>query len=233
MKERRTDPGAERLGARPSLAARVGGGFVTVLGALALTLLGFLLLPLIQAIGAPLDGDLLLTTVDAAALPPPPPPVIEEEEEPEPEPEEEPPELIEDVQPLDLSQLELALDPGFGEGMLGGDFALRLNALGGEGQAVDELFDLADLDQPPRAVYQPSPSLNAQVRKRAPCKVWVIFVVDEQGRVVDPRVQSSTDPVFDQPALAAVKKWRFEPGKRKGKAVRLPMKIPITFPAQQ
>jgi protein TonB len=43
-------------------------------------------------------------------------------------------------------------------------------------------------------------------------------------------VQQSTDPVFERPALAAVKQWRFEPGKRNGKPVRFRMRVPITFP---
>jgi hypothetical protein len=40
VKERPTEPAAERLGARPPLATRIAGGFVTMLGAVALTLLG-------------------------------------------------------------------------------------------------------------------------------------------------------------------------------------------------
>jgi protein TonB len=43
-------------------------------------------------------------------------------------------------------------------------------------------------------------------------------------------VQSSSDPVFEAPSLAAVKQWKFEPGKRNGKPVRFRMRVPITFP---
>jgi protein TonB len=53
--------------------------------------------------------------------------------------------------------------------------------------------------------------------------------VDETGKVVDPVVHASTDPVFEAPALAAVKQWRFEPCKRNGQAVRTRMRLPITF----
>ena len=97
--------------------------------------------------------------------------------------------------------------------------------------SLDALFSLADLDQKPRVIYQPSPTLSAKVRKKAPGTVYVIFVVDQRGRVVNPSVQKSSDPIFERPALAAVKKWRFEPGKRKGEAVRFRMRVPITFPA--
>jgi len=45
-------------------------------------------------------------------------------------------------------------------------------------------------------------------------------------------VQSSPDPVFERPALTAVKQWKFEPGKRGGQAVRFRMRVPITFPGE-
>ncbi|MCB9914100.1 MAG: energy transducer TonB [Planctomycetes bacterium] len=196
-----------------------------------LTVACFLVLPLMQAIGGGPDQDLELYSLDATNLPPPPPPPAEEEPEPEEPEEETPPELSEDIAPLDLSQLELALEPGLGDGLLGGDFVVKLNTLGGEnGEGVDELFSLSDLDQRPRVVYQPSPVLTEKVRKRAPGTVHVLFIVDERGRVVNPKVQQSTDPVFDRPALDAVKQWKFEPGKRQGKAVRFRMRVPISFP---
>ncbi len=191
----------------------------------------FLVLPLIQAITSPPTADLRLETVDAAFVPPPPPPP-EDEPEPEEEVEEETPELEENVQPLDLSQLELALNPGFSDGLLGGDFAVNLGAAVSTAEEVDALFSMSDLDQPARPIYQPNPVYNAKVRKKAPGTVWLIFIVDANGRVQSPKIQKSSDPVFDGPALSALKKWKFEPGKRNGKAVRSRMRIPITFPKQ-
>lgn len=202
---------------------------VVLIGAGALTLTFFLVLPLIQAISESRNSSLLLQSVDTVALPPPPPPPIEQEPEPEEE-EEEPPELNEDIQPLDLSQLELALGDGMGSGLSAGDFAIKLNAITGEGGGADALFSMADLDQKPRAIYQPNPAMTVAMRRKAPGTVTVLFVVDEQGRVAEAKVQRSTDKVFERAALDAVKKWKFEPGKRKNKPVRFNMKIPITFP---
>ena len=207
-------------------------GYVLI-GAKALTLVFFLVLPLIQAISSSPKADTQLVQVDAANLPPPPPPPPEEEPEQEPEPEEPPPQLEPDVQPLDLSQLELALNPGFSDGWMGGDFAIDIGNVTGGGEDVDALFSLADLDQKPRAIYQPQPVIDRKVRKKTPGKVWMIFIVNQDGRVEKPIVQSSTDPVFERPALATVKKWKFEPGKRKGQPVSFRMKVPITFPKGQ
>lgn len=199
-----------------------------LLGAVALTLAFFLVLPLIQIISKPPPTDLIVQSADTT-LQPPPPPVEPPEPEKEPEPENQPPELVEQAPPLDLSQLELALNPGEGTGLIG-DFASKLQPLTTGGDHVDALFSLADLDQRPRVVYQPGPVMNHQIRKKAPGTVYIIFIVDQRGRVENPIVQKSSDQVFNAAALAAVKQWKFEPGKRNGQPVRFRMRVPITFP---
>jgi len=202
--------------------------FVMV-GAVILTLIFFLVLPLMQTLAKPPTTDLIVQSVDTAKLEAPePPPEMEPEEEPEPE--EKPPELTEDAPPLDLSQLELALNPGFSEGLMSGDFTVKLNTVVSDNKSIDALFSIADLDQTPRVIYQPSPTLDKALRKKTPGKVYIVFVVDKNGRVENPIVQKSSDSVFEKPALNAVKRWKFEPGKRNGQAVRFRMRVPITFP---
>jgi periplasmic protein TonB len=203
-------------------------GVWVVLGAVTLTLVFFLVLPLLQIIHQRPSTDLVVQSVDTA-LPPPPPPPPPEEPEKKPEPEEKPPELMEEAPPMNLSQLELALNPGDGAGMVG-DFVNKLNPLTSSGTEVDALFSMADLDQKPRLLYQPGPVLNKQIRQQAPGTVYIIFIVDQRGRVENPIVQKSSDPVFERSALAAVKQWKFEPGKRNGQPVRFRMRVPITFP---
>lgn len=208
---------------------------VTV-GAAAFSLGCFLVLPLLQAISQTANPDLFLTGVDTASLPPPPPAPEAEAEPPPPPPQSQPatPELTETAEPLDLSQLEMALNPSLGDGWATADFAVKLSTLPGTAEnaanEVDALFSLADLDQKPRVLHQPGPVWNAELRKKAPATVYVLFVVDPEGRVADPVVQSSTDPTFERSALAAVKQWKFEPGKRNGQPVRFRMRVPITFP---
>lgn len=212
-----------------SALARFFHRFGVVGGSVGMTLALFLVLPLLQRLGEKPDDMVRLVEMNTAVLPPPPP-VIEEVEEEEPEPEEEPPELQEQPEMLDLSQLELALNPGLGDGWFAGDFAVDLNAIGGAKANADALFSMADLDQKPRVLYRANPVWNAKMRKLAPGTVYILFVVDERGRVKDPKVQSSTDPAFERAALTAVKQWKFEPGKRKGEPVQFRMRQPITFP---
>jgi protein TonB len=200
-----------------------------VLGSLGLTLLLFLVLPLMQAIHPPPSTDLLVRAADTASLEPPPP--LEEPEPEEEEPEETPPPQMEaEAQPLDLAQLELAVGGGMGDGWGTADFRVNLDAALPDAGQAQELFSLADLDQKPRVLHQPGPLLDAEARKAGGGTVYVLFVVDPGGRVESPLVQKQIHPALDKAALSAVKQWKFEPGRRNGQAVRFRMRVPITFP---
>ncbi len=218
---------------KSGLLARLFASGGTLLLGVALTVTLFLLLPVLQDIGKQkVDTDIQLTSVDTVEPPPPPPAAQEKKEEPPPE-EAPPPELTESAPPLDLSQLEMALNPGVGDGV-GGDFAVKLTVAGAEGgggmQASDDIFSLADLDQAPRVVFQPAPQYPPEMKKRKiQGTVYVLFIVDKDGRVTEPKVQKSDNPAFDNSALGAVKRWRFDPGKVGGEAVQFRMRVPITF----
>ncbi len=214
-----------------NILRRFFNGLFGLVFAALMTLVLFLVLPLMQHLSSKPVSDMELQTVDTAKLDAPPPPPQEEKQE-EPKPEEKPPELTETAQPLDLSQLELALNPTLSEGMTGGDFVVKLNTVGAQTKdgSVDALFSVADLDQKPRVLYQTNPTLTKEMRKKTPATVHIVFIVDQQGKVENPVVQKSTDPLFDKAALAAVKQWKFEPGKRNGQPVRFRMRVPLTFP---
>jgi protein TonB len=205
---------------------------LAVVAAAAFTLGIFLILPFMQTIGTPPEKDLVLQNVDLGKLPPPPPAPPEEEPQEQEQPEQAP-EFVEQAAPLELSQLELALNPGFGEGLFG-DFTVRLtNQLNnGNSDAVDQIFSLADLDQRPRVLFQRMPTYPPELRKRnRQGTVYVVFRVDTRGKVVGPKVDRSTDPAFDRAALEAVRQWKFEPGTRNGEKVQFKMRVPITFNA--
>ncbi len=221
----------ERPASGQSLLRRLGHGVVVVVGALGFAVALFLVLPLIEAIAKPPDSDLIVQSIDTANIPPPPPPPEEPEKEEEKEEEEEPPKLNEEAPPIDLSQLELALNQGIGGGdWLAGDFGVKLNAVASSTADVEALFSSSELDQMPRVIHQPGPTLDRRLREKAPGTVYVIFIVEQDGRVYEPKVQQSTDPIFESAALTAVKQWKFEPGKRNGEPVRFRMRVPITFP---
>lgn len=54
---------------------------------------------------------------------------------------------------------------------------------------------------------------------RIPGRVKVAFAVTPEGRVADPRVLESTDPLFAKGLLAAMPTWRFVPARYRGTPV--------------
>lgn len=207
-----------------------------VLGAVLLTLTFFLVLPIIQAINEKPEPDQKIYDPSLAELPTPEPPP--EEEQPEEEEEEVPEEELQpDDQLLSLSQLELALSGDLGGGWGGSGFGqVKLPSLTGGADGDDAGFALGGMDQEPRARHKQSPTISSAIRARiqsGPATVWLAFIVDTDGRVIRPRVLSSPDPVFNGPALAAIKKWRYDPARSNGRPVQQPMKQPITFRKQQ
>ena len=60
-------------------------------------------------------------------------------------------------------------------------------------------------------------------------RVFVQFIVDEQGNVVNPEVARGIGAGCDEEALRAIRTAKFKPGKQRGQAVRVKMSLPITF----
>ncbi len=105
---------------------------------------------------------------------------------------------------------------------------------GGEGDRPifdgDKIFKHGDLDNTPRARVTASPTYPFEARHNGLVgEVIVEFTVDETGNVHAPTVARSSNRVFDEAALRAVARWKFEPGKRDGRAVRFRMALPIVF----
>jgi protein TonB len=92
------------------------------------------------------------------------------------------------------------------------------------------IISAINLDNPPRARVRISPPYPVEaVHTGLSGKVLVEFVVDETGHVLDPRIVSSTNPAFDETTLRTLPRWRFEPGKKNGRAVRFRMALPLEF----
>ena len=60
-------------------------------------------------------------------------------------------------------------------------------------------------------------------------RVVVQFIVDEGGRVQQPRIVRGLGAGLDAEALRVVRQVRFTPGHQRGEAVRVKMSLPITF----
>ena len=60
-------------------------------------------------------------------------------------------------------------------------------------------------------------------------RVFLQFVVDEQGNVVDPVVTRGIGAGCDEEALRAIIGAKFKPGMQRGSAVKVKMSLPVTF----
>ena len=60
-------------------------------------------------------------------------------------------------------------------------------------------------------------------------RVFVQFVVDEQGNVQSPVVQRGIGAGADQEALRCVQQVKFNPGQQRGQPVKVKMSLPVTF----
>ena len=169
---------------------------------------------------------------------------IEESDEPMPDVKDlaqlEAPNSAPALAPLSLADLEgvLSSEGAGGAFATGGGGLSSGGRIGGTGtgsglsEEMGEIASLADLDQRPRPIFQAAPNYPQELRKRnLEGSVQVVFLVDRDGKVVAPKVEKSTNPSFDRPALEAVRQWQLEEGTRKGQKIAFKMRVPITFSA--
>lgn len=192
-----------------------------------ITVVIFAFLPIINMLDSFEFGGPKLMTDDSALQPPPPPP---EDTPPPPDDQDdiEEPEIEEPPPPMTLAQLEMALNPGSGNAM--GDFGF--NDFNADINAADDMmiFDLKDLDEQPRALWQATPVYPYALQK-ARVKGWVDleWVITPENRVIRTRIIKSSHREFEQPAIDAIVKSKWKTGKKGGKYVATRVKQRISF----
>lgn len=85
-----------------------------------------------------------------------------------------------------------------------------------------QLFDLSQLDQKPVGRLQGSPNYPYEMsRAGISGHVLVEFIINVNGEVTQAQILKSTNREFEVPAMQAVLKWKFKPGRKGGKAVNV------------
>lgn len=98
------------------------------------------------------------------------------------------------------------------------------------GKGMGMIFDVANIDQPPVVRSHVPPDYPLEMRRNGTRgSVAVEFVVDKQGAVLAVQVISSSHAAFEAPAVAAVQRWRFRPGKMSGRTVNTRVRQLINF----
>jgi protein TonB len=87
-----------------------------------------------------------------------------------------------------------------------------------------------DFDERPLPVKTPPPVYPASMaRAGVQGTVAVKVVIDENGAVAACTVSKSSHPEFEEPAVEAVKTWKFKPAVKDGAKVKAEVIIPIRF----
>ena len=118
---------------------------------------------------------------------------------------------------------------------------------------LEETVDLPPPPPPAEAVEEPEPEIFViveeppeligglpglqskisypEIAKKAGVegRVFLQFIVDEQGNVTDPIVTRGIGAGCDEEAIKAILASKFTPGKQRGKAVKVKMSLPVTF----
>lgn len=89
---------------------------------------------------------------------------------------------------------------------------------------------LPDNIQPPVPVNTVAPRYP-DVMKRAGVDglVQIYCLIDENGHVKEANVAQTSDRSFNEPALEALWKWQFQPGRRDGVVVPMRVNVPVRF----
>lgn len=96
---------------------------------------------------------------------------------------------------------------------------------------VAEITDVSPkVDEAPAPLRTFAPDYPSALRAaKVNGVVSVVVVVDESGEVLASEVSKSTHEEFKEPALDAIRRWKFKPAKLDGKNVKVRVTIPMRF----
>ncbi len=205
---------------------------LALLGALVMSLLVFLAIPVTQQLGNP-RSDMIEFREALTITPPAPmllPPTPEQVQPSEPESK---PEFKQQLQDFSLNQLELSLQPGIGGalkmGIASAGFTNEVDAL----SEIQKLFTFADLQTAPRIINSPNIIYPRELKRRGIIEgqVLVKIEIDIKGRARVLKIISATDPRLISAAKEVIRKARFTPPKVAGVAQKVHGEWPIILRA--
>jgi len=192
----------------------------------------YLLLPYLETLSAPPEKAASVRAVTTAKLPPPPPaPPRVKKRATDMKPQTPRPEM-QQLRPR-LAPMQAAMDLSMAIGDVGGDFSvdfgISANSLGEQVRQL--VFEISDLDEPPRPLARLKPIYPPHARMRKiEGEVVVEFIVNAEGTARDIVVVSSRPgDIFTSAAVRAIERWRFTPGTKGGEAVATRVRQKVAF----
>ncbi len=136
-----------------------------------------------------------------------------------------PPSLVDvpSVVPVDAFVQQLAPPPPPGLVPSKGAITIPVTKPGANfGKGIGNLFNIGDLDQQPVARVRQAPAYPYEMRRNGINGTVVVeFIISTDGDVIQTQVIKSSHREFEMPALQAVQKWKFKPGRRRGQVVNV------------
>jgi len=103
------------------------------------------------------------------------------------------------------------------------------NKAGGQG-GQGPVLSISELDVKPKAMFQAFPKYpDLERRAGVPGKAVLEFIIQPNGELSEVKALDASSESFGAAAVEAVRRWRFEPGRKGGAAVSVRMKVPIIF----
>ena len=214
----------------------MGKGLRALLLSLCINLLIFSSMPFllqgeVRVSGRPLPEEGIWVRLKPPPFPPPPPPRRPKKSLP-PEERTKAPKICPKVRmkfrppqlELDLPRLVLEVTPELAHGV-------SLSPPPPPPAPSKVTFELGEVDEAPIPIEQPKPIYPLRAQKAGiEGFVRVRFLVDRRGRVGEVEVlEASPRGYFERAARAAVKRWRFIPGKVGGRPVETWVAVTIRF----
>jgi TonB family protein len=89
---------------------------------------------------------------------------------------------------------------------------------------------IVNADVPPKLLFPARPIYPFNMRAaQLSGNATIGFIVEVDGTTSQVQVVNATDPAFGDSARECVTKWRFHPGEKAGRPVRVAMDLPIVF----
>jgi TonB family protein len=91
------------------------------------------------------------------------------------------------------------------------------------------VYQERDVDTPPRKLRGDNPDYPKKLKSGERVSITVSFVVNEVGELTDVRVVEAPDGTFDDDGLATLRKWRYEPGSKRGVKVKVQKSLKFIY----
>jgi len=127
------------------------------------------------------------------------------------------------IVPVDAFTQTLTPPPPPGLTPTKGAITIPVNKPGANfGKGISNLFNVGDLDQQPVARVRQAPTYPYDMRRAGINGTVVVeFIINTEGDVIQSQIVRSSHREFEMPALQAVSKRKFKPGRKGGRVVNV------------